>query len=194
MLSPELEAEITELAGRYNAPARVRAALDEPTVHPLSMDDRFGEVCMVIRRPNGTLLTAIKTFYPAGCFRLLTGGVEHGERIEDALWREVAEETSLQVAVARFLAVVEYTGSAPDAEPVFASFVFLLDEHGGDLATIDEAEQVAAFREVAVDELPALADTLEHIPYGYSEHIDGDWHAWGVFRAVVHRVVYAALA
>jgi 8-oxo-dGTP pyrophosphatase MutT (NUDIX family) len=63
---------------------------------------------MVIRRPGGALLTAIKTFYPPGAYRLLTGGVGHGEPIEAALLREVEEETGLDVEVQRFVAVIEY--------------------------------------------------------------------------------------
>ena len=63
---------------------------------------------MVVRRPNGKLITAKKTFYPPGAFRLLTGGVGHGELIAAALLREVAEETGLDVVVRRFLAVIEY--------------------------------------------------------------------------------------
>lgn len=193
MLSHELEAEIAQLAARYGKPQRVRALLEDTDVQPLCMNDRFGEVCMAIRRPNGKLLTAIKTFYPPECYRLLTGGVKQGEPIEDALWREIAEETNLLTEVDRFLAVIEYAEQRPDAPAAFVTFVFLLDERGGMLTVIDEDERVADFRELAVDELPALADTLEHVATGYSSEIEGDWHSWGVFRAVVHHVVYAAL-
>jgi 8-oxo-dGTP pyrophosphatase MutT (NUDIX family) len=98
---------VAALAARYGEPRRVVAAIPSSAVQPLNMGDRIGEVCMVLRRPGG-LLTAIKTFYPRGCYRLLTGGVEHGEPIEDALWREVGEETGLEVTATRFLAVIEY--------------------------------------------------------------------------------------
>src|SRR5262245_8008181 len=97
MLTPEIEAEIAVLAARYGEPRRVSVALSGAPFDPLIMTDRFGEVCMVIRRPRGTLLTAIKTFYPPGAYRLLTGGVGHGEPIDAALLREVDEETGLEV-------------------------------------------------------------------------------------------------
>jgi 8-oxo-dGTP pyrophosphatase MutT (NUDIX family) len=116
MLTPVLETEIAALATRYGEPRRVVAEIPSSAVQPLNMDDRLGEVCMVLRRRGGALLTAIKTFYPRGCYRLLTGGVEHGEPIERALWREVAEETGLAVATTRFLAVIEYAALRGDRE------------------------------------------------------------------------------
>ncbi|MBC8075914.1 MAG: NUDIX domain-containing protein [Chloroflexales bacterium] len=192
MLTPTLEAEIAELAARYGDPQRVVATIPSSAVQPLNMADRLGEVCMVFRRPGGALLTAIKTFYPRGCYRLLTGGVEHGERIEHALWREVAEETGLVVTDTRFLAVIEYT--APSAPPcAFATFAFLLDAPHGEPHVSDPHERLESFRAVALADLPSLAATLEQAPNEHSDEIGGSWRDWGVFRAVVHRVVYDLL-
>ncbi len=193
MLPSATEAEIAELAAAYGPPRRVVAPLLRWQFEPLTMRDRYGEVCMVIRRPSGRLLTARKDFYPPDAFRLLTGGVHHGERIRDALLREAAEETGLQVAVRRFLAVIEYPGASPGGERAFATFAFLLDETGGTLASNDPAERVAAFREATVSELPALAAALERAPDVYDAEIDGSWRDWGTYRAVVHRVVYATM-
>jgi NAD+ diphosphatase len=211
MLSPKVETDIAELAGRYGQPRRVAVELAGAPFDPIAKTDRYGEVCMVVRRPSGRLLTAIKTFYPPGAFRLLTGGVSHGERIEAALWREVAEETGLEVAIRRFLAVIEYQkqeaevgswGSGKDlATPqlpnpnshLFATFAFLLDELGGTLASSDPDERIGAFREITVGELPALAATLQRAPDEIDPEISGSWRDWGEFRAVVHRVVFDAL-
>ena len=236
MLTPELESEIAGLAARYGQPRRIDAALHGAPFDPLIMTDRFGEVCMVIRRPDGVLLTAIKTFYPSGAYRLLTGGVKHGEPIEAALLREIEEETGLEVEVRRFLAVIEYQLDSENQEPrtdqpeqrakpvlpldtlgnrgaegnkehtttqhatrnmqhgyTFVTFVFLLDEVGGRLGARDPAERIESFREVAVAELPALAATLDGVGEGFDPQIGGSWSDWGRFRAIVHRVVYAAL-
>ena len=217
MLTPALESEIAALSSRYGQPRRIVAAIPSSAVQPLNMADRLGEVCMVFRREGGALLTAIKTFYPRGCYRLLTGGVEHGEAIEHALWREVAEETGLSVDGTRFLAVIEYVAqgdeqtrdtrhetrdsaspSAPLASPLlaspFATFVFLLDAPRGAPLVSDPHERLEAFREVAVAALPALAAALEAAPDVHSDEIDGNWRDWGVFRAVAHRVVYDLLS
>jgi len=75
----------------------------------------------------------------------------------------------------------------------FATFAFLLDEMGGTLAAQDDDEQIGAFREVEIAELPAMAHSLEQVPAIVDRRIEGSWRDWGRFRAVVHRVVYEAL-
>ncbi|GAB4129969.1 MAG: NUDIX hydrolase [Roseiflexaceae bacterium] len=189
-----LETQLADLARWYGSPQRLQIELHGGPFDPLDAADRYGEICMVLRRPHGTLLTAIKTFYPSGSFRLLTGGVKHGELIHDALLREVAEETNLHVRVQRFLAAIEYRlpqSGRPDRR--FATFAFLLDEIGGELAMNDPDEQHAAFREISIAELPQLAADLEAAPDQYDPQIRGVWRDWGRFRAVVHRVVHAIL-
>ncbi|MEM8531264.1 MAG: NUDIX hydrolase [Chloroflexota bacterium] len=208
MLPTHIETEIAELATRYGEPLRNVAQLGGQPISPVTKTDRIGEVCMVVRRPNGKLITAIKTFYPPNGFRLLTGGIDHGEAIEAALLRETFEETGLEVVVRQFLAVVVYhTSWDVDADSIddskqrysatratpFITCAFLLDEMGGILAPQDEKERLGEFREIAVDELPAMAATLDHIANGQSEEIDGSWRDWGAFRAIIHRVVYDAL-
>jgi 8-oxo-dGTP pyrophosphatase MutT (NUDIX family) len=193
-LTPALEAEISALAQRYGPPRRVVIDLSDGSFDPVANPNRIGEVCMVIRRPSGHLLTAIKTFYPRGAFRLLTGGVKDGEPIEAALLREVQEETSLAVTIRRFLAIIEYNTKPPSpAGRTFATFAFLLDEIGGVLGVQDADEELEAFREVLPEELLAIADFLEHIDEGDSPKIGGRWQSWGTFRAIVHRAVYATL-
>jgi 8-oxo-dGTP pyrophosphatase MutT (NUDIX family) len=211
MLGPAIESEVAGLAARYGQPRRLAAELAGAPFSPLVLNDRYGEVCMVVRRPNGRLITAIKTFYPPGAFRLLTGGVGHGEPIAEALLREVAEETGLQTIVRRFLAVIEYqlrglrvagwrigdrlpTPQLPTAiSSNFATFAFLLDEVGGTLHAHDPGEQIGAFRELAVAGLPALAETLESLPDTIDRAIEGSWRDWGRFRAIAHRAIYDAL-
>jgi 8-oxo-dGTP pyrophosphatase MutT (NUDIX family) len=209
MLAPAIETEIASLADRYGQPRRVTAELERWLFSPVTMPDRYGEVCMVVRRPNGKLITAKKTFYPAGAFRLLTGGIGHGETIADALAREVAEETGLDVVVRRFLAVIEYrlrgewglgdggqeilnVAAAPIPHS-FVTFAFLLDEIGGTLHARDAGERIEAFGELEVAELPALAETLECVPDQHDAEIEGSWRDWGRFRAIGHRAIYEAL-
>jgi ADP-ribose pyrophosphatase YjhB (NUDIX family) len=192
-LTPDAAREVEELARRYGAPRRVRATIDDSFDDPIGKPDRFGEVCMVIRRPDGKLLLAIKTFYPRGAYRLPTGGIMHGERILDALVREAHEETGLELRIERFLAYIAYVG-ASSAAPRFHTFAFLLTELGGTLGALDETEQLEDWREIDAGELPQVAAFLDELHTGGTRSIGGDWRAWGRFRAVVHRVVHEALS
>src|SRR5258708_126611 len=193
-LSQEIHNELTQLAQRYGQPLVRTADLGITSLFdPLDATDRYGEVCMVVRRPNGCLLTMVKTFYPKGAFRLMTGGINFGENILDALLRETYEETSLTVNISRFLTAITYTVAGTNNPPVFYTFAFLLDETGGTLGVIDEKERVEAFREIAPEELPKLADYLAQVQDEANDEIRGNWHDWRVFRAVIHHAVSDAL-
>ena len=185
--------EIVQLSQAYGQPLEHLVLLPTNTLFdPLNKRDRYGEVCMVVRRKNGLLLTMKKIHYPKGAYRLLTGGIHHGEPILDALLRETAEETGLEVQINRFLAAVAYRLPSKEV-PHFYTFAFLLDEISGVLGVIDEDERIEDFREIAPDELPAIAEHLEHVGANASDTIDGNWREWGHFRAVIHTLVYEAM-
>lgn len=193
-LDEATRSELADLAHRFGEPLALDTVIDDRFRDPIWKPDRFGEVCMVIRRPAGTLLLSIKTFYPRGAFRLPTGGIHHGETILASLRRETHEETGLETIVRRFLARIAYRPlSAPQGPPVFHTFAFLLDEVGGTLGTLDPGERIEEWREIDVAELPLVADRLDRIEAPGTEDIGGDWAAWGRFRAVVHRAVHEAL-
>ena len=193
-LGPAIERELADLARRFGRPLTVDALIDDSFKDPIWKRDRFGEVCMAIRRPSGGLLLSIKTFYPRGAFRLPTGGIHHGEAVYDALVREAHEETGLVTKADRFLARIAYRPlSHPGNAPVFHSFAFLLEEVRGTLGALDESERIEAWKEIEVDDLPAVAEYLDDLSTQGTEDIGGDWRAWGKFRAVVHRVVHQAL-
>jgi 8-oxo-dGTP pyrophosphatase MutT (NUDIX family) len=131
----ETRREIDTLAARFGAPLVIDSVIPDHFDDPIRKPDRYGEVCMVVRRPNGTVLLSIKTFYPRGAYRLPTGGIHRGEPILDALLRETNEETGLQTDVRRFLARIAYHSvDAPTGVPIFHTFAFLLDETAERLA------------------------------------------------------------
>jgi ADP-ribose pyrophosphatase YjhB (NUDIX family) len=140
-----------------------------------------GEVIMVIVRPNGKVLLHTKDFYPPGVYRLLSGRVLWQEKIEEALHNEVAEETSLDVRVEQFLGVIEYEFCCKGESIPFISYVFQLQELGGELCCRDHQEGIAGFREAMVGELPGVAEQLESLV--------PQWRDWGGFRAIAHRFV-----
>jgi NAD+ diphosphatase len=191
-LSAEQRREIEDLARRFGVPRRVDVAI-RGDFDPVQKN-RLGEVCMVIRRPNGKILLSIKTFYPRGAYRLPTGGIHDGERVLDAVLREAKEETDLETEPRRFLAAIDYRDErSPAGEPIFHTYAFLLDEVGGNLGMPDALEQIEEWVEVDPGELPAVAERLDSVTSAHSDDIGGDWADWGRFRAIVHRVVHEAL-
>ena len=83
----------------------------------------------------------------------LPGGiVEYGERVEDALVREVKEETGLNVRPYKLVGVY----SDPDRDPRghFVSVCFLAIPEGGELKASSDAKEVHVFK---LDSLPLLA-------------------------------------
>ncbi|QBD81866.1 NUDIX hydrolase [Ktedonosporobacter rubrisoli] len=193
-LPHEIQDELDRLAQRYDQPL-VRS-IELNTAHPfdpINKSDRYGEVCMVLRRKNGRLLLMKKTFYPEGAYRLLTGGIQHGEGIQHALLREVHEETGLNVEIESFLAALDYRLQSDLSRPVFYSFAFFLNEVSGELGALDADEKVENFLEIDASELPLRAGYLEQIGSHYSHEIAGNWHDWGIFRAAIHYAVWDAL-
>lgn len=191
-LTAAMRDELTVLAKRLGTPITRDIALDDIAFDPVGNPSRFAEVCMVVRRPGGTVLLSIKTFYPRRAFRLPTGGIDRDEPILDALVRETKEETGLLPEPRRFLASLTYT-DGPGGRPVFHTFAFLLEDRtGAPVTPLDEHEQIESYVEVPVGELPAVARQLDQIPADGAPGIL-NWDAWGRFRAHVHRVVHEAL-
>src|SRR5438034_224778 len=115
--------ELALLAEQWGPVAQrhCRLEVDDPFLtgnhQLLTSDQRRAEICYIMHRgdPAQGLLLHIKTFYPAGAFRLPTGGIHERERVTETLAREITEETGLvvgagadQVQVQRFLGLVAY--------------------------------------------------------------------------------------
>ena len=146
---------------------------------------RLAEVVLVLRRPGGRIVLQTKSFYPAGTFRLPSGGVRAGEDLLAAVRRETWEETGLPACIVRFLGVLRYYFRRRGVAMERASFVFLLEMGPDRLQPQDGSERISAFREVPPRALESVAGQLESLP--------GEWAVWGCFRALVHRFVAEAM-
>jgi ADP-ribose pyrophosphatase YjhB (NUDIX family) len=169
----DFEAEVEHLAGLIGEPLRLSELLPPDHSYLAGLDDR-------------RLLAMTKPFYPARVFRLPTGGVDGDEAILEALNREVAEETSLEVEVARFLAHVQYRipgRERPADRPYFETFAFLVNELSGELRCSDPDEAME-FKEIDASDIPRLARALEELEDTESEEIGDTWASWGRFRAI----------
>lgn len=111
---------------------------------------RVGCGAAVVR--EGRLLLVKRAKPPeAGCWSLPGGKVDFLERIEDAIRREVREETGLDLRLVRLLRLVEMRGQ--DGQH-WVSPVWLADAEAGEAANRepDKADAVGWF---ALDALPA---------------------------------------
>lgn len=182
------QSEIQALAERFGQPlcrryhletdAYMRAYRGQPN------PDRRGEVVFAIRQPSGEILLHTKHRYEKPIYRLPTGRIEHGERIEAALYREVAEETGQMVQLCRFLAVLDCHFVNENSIVPFVSYVFYLQSLSDVLSPTD-TEEIAGFRTVPVKEMGTVAQELRSL--------DSHRRCWGYWRSLAHEVVHSAL-
>lgn len=177
--------EIDLLAERYGKPIErqiefplTAPASTGPAGFPLS-SPRTAEVVLVIPRLKGKVLVHTKHFYPSGVWRLPTGGLKRGERIEHAILREAAEETGNALQPKSFLYRISYVWEGASKE--FSSFGFLMTEGDRPIESRDPREQITAFRDVDRQEMLRIVDRLENL--------GGSWRRWGLFRAAAHRIL-----
>jgi len=183
------EKEMAELARQYGPLKRRHYILEigERLCTHLreAYHDHRGEVALFILRPDGKVILHTKSFYPAGTYRVPTGGIRREEDVVTAVYREAREETGLQVAIERCLGILEYEFRCRGETLPHISYVFLLREKGGQLRPQDEGEGIASFQEVPLTELETVARNLRAIEAG--------WRDWGQYRAIAHSFVAEVL-
>lgn len=175
--------EVDDLATRFGTPQREHVRLDVSEDFFLPWEGKFysrrGEVMFLLPRPGG-LLVHRKAHYPPNVWRLLTGGIELGERVEEALLREPEEEIGFTPPVRRFVGVLTYDIGIENRRVDFATYIFLMSYSDRPIRQ-GEGEEIAEAREMPLSALPALAEDLRTLP--------GRWRDWGRFRAVAHDLV-----
>ncbi len=158
----------------------------------LFVDGRRAEVCYVLHRaePRNGLLLHAKADYPAGCFRLPTGGVKPGEDVVGSLEREVLEETSLDLSQGcrtQFLGQLDYAFQIPQVVHLlpFTTYIFTVEAPQSFLPVpLDETEEIEAWLWQLPSELHEIAHHLQHL-----QSTAPLWADWGRFRAPVHDFV-----
>lgn len=129
----------TAFCGQCGAPTR------QSLIERAKVCDRCGLVtysrispAIVVLIQNGTrILLARSPRFPPGLFSLVAGFVEPGETLEEAVHREVLEETGIRITNVR------YAASEPWPFPQSLMVGFTADYAGGEIA-IDNNEIVAA--------------------------------------------------
>ena len=146
--------------------------------------DRRGEVVFAIHQPNGEILLHTKHRYERPIYRLPTGRIELGESIEEALYREIAEETGQKVRLCRFLGVLDCHFVNEDSITPFVSYVFYLQSLSAALCPTD-TEEIAGFRTVPAQDLGSVAQDLRGL--------GSNRRCWGHWRSLSHDLVHSAL-
>ncbi len=138
--------------------------------------DRRGEVAFAVERPNGKVVVVRTSFYPETIYRLPTGGINHGEDIVEALYREVKEELGLEIDIHKFLGVIKYTLINNEDNIKFYSYVFWVKEKGGNILEDALEDEVSEYMEVNNEELEDVVDILKKF--------EGEWKDWCMYRAI----------
>ena len=110
-----------------------------PHIHPC--------VIVIVRRPGEILMTR-KAEWPEGRYSLVAGFLDMGECLEEAVVREVREETGVEVANVRYIG----SQSWPFPSQLMAGFV--ADYVGGEICI--EEKELEDVRWFPVDDLPKL--------------------------------------
>ena len=87
-----------------------------------------------------------------GYYALPGGIVEYGETVEEAVLREVKEETGLDVKIHKLVGV--YSDPKRDPRGHFVSICFITLPVGGELKAGSDAKEIALF---SLDNIPKLA-------------------------------------
>lgn len=180
--------DICVLATKYGKPLRCRYFIEtDETLRAYRWrqnPDRRGEVVFAIRQPNGEILLHTKHRYEIPIYRLPTGGIEPNEAIEDALFREISEETGQPVVLRRFLGIIEARFLCEGTSIPFVSYIFYLESQSRQLCPTD-TEEIAGYCTVPVHELASVAQSLRRLTH--------ERRYWGYWRSLAHDLVYKAL-
>ena len=183
------QAELHALANKYGQPLRRRYMIEADSymrAYRGQQDpDRRGEVVFAIRQPNGEILLHTKHRYQKPIYRLPSGGIERDEPVEDALFREIAEETGQIVKLRRFVAVLDCNFVCEHGTFPFVSYIFYLDSLCMELRPTD-TEEVAGYRTVPASDLGEVAQSLRAL--------DLERRCWGYWRSLAHDLVHNDLA
>ncbi len=143
---------------------------------------RRAEVVLVACHSDGTVWLHTKPFYPAGIYRLPTGGVHLVESAWQAAQRELKEELGFEGEPAECLGLLRYELFRRGRSLHFSSFVFRFDTGTAEPHAQDAGERIAGFQRVPPAELIRVAQELMSLR--------GQWQDWGHFRAIPHEFVH----
>lgn len=123
----------------------------ETTIEAVSVAVRRGETLLLVKRGRPP---------SAGFYAFPGGRVEPGETPENAVRRELLEETGLTARVVSPLTTMLLTPEPGDPAPSFHLAVFLCEEAVGELEAGDDAAEARFFTMAEMQSLPVIASVM----------------------------------
>ena len=148
---------------------------------------RRGEVLLTIRHRDGRIWVHTKAFYPAGAYRLPTGGIGANEPALEAARREVWEEAGLHAEPSECAGILRYQLRRGERVIPFISYLFLFDGGTHAPAPHDAGERISDFTRISPSALLDMARDLRNVA-------PSRWQDWGHFRALAHDFLSQYLA
>jgi 8-oxo-dGTP diphosphatase len=186
--------DLAELTARYSHLVVQGVQLDMNRPGPSFFEElaggfdrgRRGEALLAIRYRDGRIWAHTKSVYPAGVYRLPSGGIGERETALEAARREVREEAGLYAEPADCVGILRYQLRRGERVIPFITYVFLFG--GGDHmpAPQDVDEHISDFRLLSPADLPDMACALRQVQ-------PARWQDWGHFRALAHDFLFAHL-
>lgn len=185
-------AEILDLHERYGPIDFFRAELQTSEAYFDSWHsilqgkkNRRAEVALCVANKNDEILLHTKPFYPPDIFRIPTGGIHPGEKVVDALHRELDEETGF-VAMSFFqVALLIYEFHNAGRWIPFVSHIFKVHVEGNDPHPKDASENITGYRWIKTNQLTEIIHQLASLR--------DKWHDWGVMRSLPHDILLSAV-
>ena len=181
MLERYVASEVKEICEKYKSTGIVKTVNLTFSSNKFFKDfkrtintDRRGEVGFVVRRSNGKFVMVRSKRYPKNTYRIPTGGINFYETAINALKREIAEELGVEFRIYEFVGLVEYHITHKNETLKFYSYLFLVDEIGGEILKDATENEISGIREMDAQELKVL--TAEFTKNEFR------WKDWSKFR------------
>ncbi|MDE1761602.1 MAG: NUDIX hydrolase [Candidatus Micrarchaeota archaeon] len=112
----------------------------------------------VIEDGSGRVLIGRRGKYPKGIWVFPGGGIEYGERSEEALVREIREETGLVIKPTRLITVFEMIVPRINVHRII--FFYMARKVGGEVKATSDIDQIKWLTPKEIAELEDLGDTV----------------------------------
>lgn len=124
---------------------------EEPVIRAVSIAVRRGESLLLVKRGRAP---------SAGFYAFPGGRVEPGETLEDAIRRELREETGLAAGAVFPLDAMLLAPGAGDTAPTFHLTVFLCEDARGEPEAGDDAAEAKFATLTEMRDLPVVASVM----------------------------------